>query len=305
MINVDTRLLENLDANELYLLMHLVKRIGKNDVCWPSNATLVKDTGWHIEKIQKIKKSLHNKKLINVERSRTIGKSNVYRITNALIRVYVNGKSVNGKPDNGNNGIDHTGKAVTDDGGKSINKVLINEALPTEGLTTFKEDERGQTLMVYYLIRALYPHLDDYKWCYPDNPRFHGLDSSTKGLLKKIHNAAADIEKAFENVNKETYLSISDLERPFKSYEPSNQLHAYVDYCRLTSRPRTTNPDNISQKLIETDWCHTLKSWADPRYYHNYDPLEDDDLLSHWLLECYYYSLPASMDRANPKRVVF
>jgi uncharacterized phage protein (TIGR02220 family) len=65
MINIDERLLPNVTADELWLLIHITKRLGADFTCFPSNATLLKDTGWKDERtLNKIKSALKAKGLI-------------------------------------------------------------------------------------------------------------------------------------------------------------------------------------------------------------------------------------------------
>lgn len=60
MINIDTRLLEQVtDANQLFLLMHIAKRVNAaTNQCFPSNATLQSDTGWSRTKVYEVRQQL-------------------------------------------------------------------------------------------------------------------------------------------------------------------------------------------------------------------------------------------------------
>jgi hypothetical protein len=90
-INIDTRLLAQVDGNELYLLCLIVNRLGKNSEAWPGNETLLTETGWHLEKLLKVKKRLEEKGILKVRRER--GRSNRYSLGTKLIKNYY-GKSV-------------------------------------------------------------------------------------------------------------------------------------------------------------------------------------------------------------------
>lgn len=46
MINIDDRLLDQLTEKQYWLLSHIVKRINKDGVCWPSLETIQRDTKW-------------------------------------------------------------------------------------------------------------------------------------------------------------------------------------------------------------------------------------------------------------------
>lgn len=97
MINIDTRLLDDVSIDQLGLLCHIIKRADNNLSCYPSNKTLCLDTGWNIKKLQKIKTELIDKGLLIV-RPR-IGKeekqgSNWYSIRTDLMGVYVPAKNL-------------------------------------------------------------------------------------------------------------------------------------------------------------------------------------------------------------------
>lgn len=115
MLNIDTRLLAQVDESELWLLMQLAKRINKENLCWPSNRTLCSETGWHIEKLQRIKKQLMEKNLLSVLiRKHPEGGqgANAYQVNSAYIGVFVsadkfefacteNGEAPSGKSEGG------------------------------------------------------------------------------------------------------------------------------------------------------------------------------------------------------------
>lgn len=93
MINIDTRLLEKVDQNELWLLMHLAKRLNKDRTCWPSNRMLLRELGWSIDKLQKYKKALSDKGFLSVMgRKHPEGGqgSNKYLVKSEFIGVFIN-----------------------------------------------------------------------------------------------------------------------------------------------------------------------------------------------------------------------
>ena len=134
MLNIDTRILRELDESEYWLLSHLAKRINLKSggkICWPSNKTLCKDCGWHIEKLQRVKGTLVTKGFIEVIPQ--INSSNVYKINTQKIGVYISLDEIEfsdceirgtGKSDMGG-----TGKSDMGGTGKSDNEVLTNEVL--------------------------------------------------------------------------------------------------------------------------------------------------------------------------------
>ena len=72
MINLDTRLLDQVkDANQLFLLMHISKRINvSTNQCFPSNATLQKDTGWSRTKVYEVRQQLIDLNIIKITERR-------------------------------------------------------------------------------------------------------------------------------------------------------------------------------------------------------------------------------------------
>jgi uncharacterized phage protein (TIGR02220 family) len=151
MVNIDTRLVDRLHASsvnekELWLLIHVVKRINVKRLCWPSNELLLEDTGWHIEKLQSVKKSLVKKGLLQIIRRGD--KSNVYKINTEFLGVFVrldedelqeckaSDFSIDGKSDT------HTTNGKTDrmTPGKTDKEVLTKEVLTNiQGTILFKD----------------------------------------------------------------------------------------------------------------------------------------------------------------------
>lgn len=98
MINIHDALLESLNEKELWLLIHLVKRINQDRVCWPSNKTILKDTKWKDERtLTAVKKGLIDKGIIiQSMRTRADGSqtSNEYTLMTELIGVYNSGAKI-------------------------------------------------------------------------------------------------------------------------------------------------------------------------------------------------------------------
>lgn len=96
MINIDERIFQKVDNNELVLLVHIAKRLGKKHYCFPSNNTLMRDTKWKIDKLRAIKNGLIEKGLLQVEAME--GRSNNYYVKTDLIGVYVGADKLSEPP---------------------------------------------------------------------------------------------------------------------------------------------------------------------------------------------------------------
>ena len=95
MINIHRDLLPELDHNEMWLLLHIVKRINKQSSCYPSVGLLQEETGFSRAKVFKVIKSLKEKRILSVRgRGNKNGSkaSNLYIITTALIGVFISAK---------------------------------------------------------------------------------------------------------------------------------------------------------------------------------------------------------------------
>lgn len=139
MLNIDTRLLELIDESEIWLLLHLAKRLGKQEESvFPSNATLLAETGWHIEKLQRVKKSLEQKNILKIKQRKIKGQkqqsSNVYIFKTDKISYFTNakGEEVEVSSPIGFSGGEGVGKSEGGDTGKSDREVLTTEVLTTE-----------------------------------------------------------------------------------------------------------------------------------------------------------------------------
>ncbi|MFC0183313.1 Helix-turn-helix domain-containing protein [Pseudarcicella hirudinis] len=95
MINIDDRLLDssNIDESELWLLLQIAKRINQRYSCFPSNGTLLSDTGFGKEKLGKVKAGLVRKGLIKVKQRKGDGNkfsTNSYTVTTQFLSIFVN-----------------------------------------------------------------------------------------------------------------------------------------------------------------------------------------------------------------------
>lgn len=101
MINIDNRIFQKVDESEFWLLCHIAKRLNNNRLCWPSNKLLCKDTGWSMDKLQRIKKRLIDKGILKViERMHPNGQgSNAYKMCTNLIGIYIPVDDIDPLPD--------------------------------------------------------------------------------------------------------------------------------------------------------------------------------------------------------------
>lgn len=74
MINLDSRLLDKLNGDELAVFCHILKRIGKNNESFPSKNLLRQETGFGRERITSAIKGLKDKKIISTEQKKKDGK---------------------------------------------------------------------------------------------------------------------------------------------------------------------------------------------------------------------------------------
>jgi len=97
MINIDTRLLSQINPDELYLVCYIVNYMNQNKMCFPSNAKLSKDSTFSQSKILRVKNSLVDKKIMTVTRRfRADGSqtSNLYKLQTEYIGVFVSAKNM-------------------------------------------------------------------------------------------------------------------------------------------------------------------------------------------------------------------
>jgi len=100
MINVDDRLLGEVNEKEFWLLVHIAKRLDKTRGAFPSNETLLNDTGWSDKTLRSVKKSCVEKGLLRIEKRMTEdGKqtSNNYRITTNRIGFFIGAADAQGR----------------------------------------------------------------------------------------------------------------------------------------------------------------------------------------------------------------
>lgn len=138
MINIDNRLLPQINPDELYLLCHIVNYMNQNKMCFPSNGKLIKDSGFSQSKILRVKNTLIDKKIMTVtQRFRPDGSqtSNLYELQTDYIGVYVSGKNMS----NLNTALskDEHGEMFTDEHG-TYSKVNTLEVLTNKSINNNK-----------------------------------------------------------------------------------------------------------------------------------------------------------------------
>lgn len=318
MINIDSRLLGEVDANELYLLCYIANRVGKNGDAWPGNDTLLKETGWHIEKLIRIKKGLEIRGILKVER-RT-GRANHYSINSKYITNFIDGKSVNGKSvvvgksditTTENPASVNTGKSDTDHYGKSDKEVLtIEDVNHTEEL-----DIKRKESFLFFAYRTVFKRLVEL-FNQPLEDQAQDIqfekdlkqieDPTIRAKLKKFWGAAAALYSAYDSLKRPLpgwrHWSGKD-RKPYALDDCIHQAESYVEYCRVTGTYMTTDPDKLPAKILDKDWCLAMKNYADERFPDQYDPMENFDACPQWLLEYFYCQQQVWVDKKNDNRI--
>jgi|GEM_PF-5474698 len=299
MINLHTHLLDDpklrLDENELFLLLHLVKRKNKEDFCFPSNNVLTRDTGWHIEKLLRVKKQLEQKGLIKVDRGNK-GRNNRYHFTSDHIGIYVNGKSdIVGKSDNGFSGVSTTENRYTDTG-KSVTEVLSTEVLSNKVLSNDKYLlKHSHSLIFMKVVDCFFDSLQEFRTYHLDTEEEkQAMNPTIRTQLDKIWRGAAEIFEAFKALNRRIP-EVRMIERPYSGNdhplsEAEDQIDAYLDYCDITKTHPVQKIESIPEKLISKDWCAWIQEWAIEEYKAGrFIPLlRDSDIRSYWLNFLFY-----------------
>jgi len=151
MINLDDRIFEQIkDESQMWLLLHIAKRINKDMSCFPTNYTLSKDCGWGMNKTQKIKRQLKKLGLIDVLKRTVKGKqrANIYKVTTDYIGVFVSLKKIHeaalnkGNLNKGNLNKGNLNKGNLNKGNLNKGNISINnkEVLTTLKVLTNKEE---------------------------------------------------------------------------------------------------------------------------------------------------------------------
>lgn len=329
MINIDSRIISTIDANELFLLVNLANRMNQDKTCFPSNKTICNDLKWSKEKLQQVKKRLVEKGILKIDfRHKDSGPgqtSNLYRILTPQVGNYTPGLEIGmgevGKsvsPPVGNPDTAPVGKSGMSQGGKPGNEVLTNEVLTNEELTIEelkKERENNSLLLSHYdilkeLILFIYPHLENVDYnIFEEND--HIKDPNTQNLLKKIRRVAENLHSAFNELKQpipawrnwqSTYNGI-EAGKPNARQDAIDQLQSYAEFCRVTKTYMTTDPEKLTEKILMADWCVKLKEYADERFPGQYDPMADFDGSPDWIMWYFYEQQMFYVDKRNHNRM--
>ena len=142
MINIDDRILSEVDECQLFLLCAIAKHIGADMKAWPSNKRLCEITKWSLNKLQKVKQSLIKSGLISVEcrYNNTSQSSNFYRVKSKYISVLVGLEQMQAVPQNESNPLPQNmvpplpKNRVPPLPQNRVTEVLTNEVLTNEQL---------------------------------------------------------------------------------------------------------------------------------------------------------------------------
>jgi hypothetical protein len=323
MINIDSRLLVELDANEYFLLSFLTSKMNAENISWYGNKTICKELKWSMVRLQSTKKRLVEKKLLEVtprfNDKNPAQTSNVYRILTPLTSNYIptlkldtGGTSKLGMGDNSKLDTPATSNLVTAPTSKLGNEVLTNEALDTEELTIEELNREkkwrffDQALIYKSFIDCLFPsmkdHADDFHYRFYDFSEEMETEiteianPTVRNLLEKIWGAAGKLFSAFQQINRprpefQDFKITRETRKPNARDECDYQIKAYADFCRISGRYLCTDPDKLPEKLIQTDWVVALHDLVkDDIKKEKYDPAtEEEELFSQWLIEMYYW----------------
>lgn len=299
MLNIDSRLLTKVNADELYLLAMITDRVNAEGKAWPGNNLLLQNTNWGIEKLQKVKKSLYEKGIIkvNIRKSGKRQTSNSYQLQTNLISKY----SGSGKTDIGfSGGVGKSGippmpeNQISPGSGKSGREIYrsINheEVLGKEEVLGNRE---SMPIEIFEIFR---------------NSFFSSVPGHTSGtavennLRKKIFEAAGQVYEFYKKNTPSVFPEWvgGGNGNPYQAYV--HQVEAHSDYLRLTNSKPAIVPTTIAQTIISRDWTNLLYDFVNNNAY---DPIEDNNLLSSWVMEIFYDVTIAYIDKRNPDRIIF
>jgi hypothetical protein len=104
MININDKILDQLDEQELFLVLHIARHIGKSGVAWPGVKRLMMLTKWTKPTVLKVRGRLYDKAIVKpTKRVDETGrdKSTVYRLCTPHIGIYMGSDTI---ADNGGKG---------------------------------------------------------------------------------------------------------------------------------------------------------------------------------------------------------
>lgn len=284
--------------------------------------TLAADCRWSSDKVNRVKTSLIKKGLIDSKprfKPNSPGQtSNLYTILTTGVQNYTPTANLQGGGVQECTGGDS--KPAGAPGGKSegeppapvSDEVLVTEVLTNEELTNEELERRKskkaffKSLVYKHLIDCLYPQYEKYADYYLGFNDFSDElerriddveDETVKAFLEKLWGAAENLLQAFEEIKRprpefRDFEVFREDKKPKALDEAEYQIKAYIDYCRLSGRYLTTDPEKLPSKLIECDWVFKLHELVKPQIMNwNYDPIYDHELQSNWLIDLYYWEL--------------
>ena len=129
MLNIDTRLLNLLNGDEIAVFLHILKRVGKNNKSFPSRYTLQKETAYGRRRISDAIKGLTDKKIIEIKQQNQKGNfgKTIYKIKTDLAGVYISAKNEEIEEKSSDNGTSDrdTGNRTT------VNRTTVNRTTET------------------------------------------------------------------------------------------------------------------------------------------------------------------------------
>jgi hypothetical protein len=236
MLNIDTRLLSQINPDELYLVCHIVNYMNQNKMCFPSNAKLSKDSTFSQSKILRVKNSLVDKKIMTVTRRfRADGSqtSNLYKLQTEYIGVFVSAKNMSDLDTTPF--TDEEGEVFTHEEGTpsamNTQEVLANRSI--NNIKVLKECENSFT---------------------PPQPKI-----KNSFARQSIHDSISH-EQGFKEKEKSTR------EKEKESQEPTETYSAFIAYCQAYENcAKVTLPKNKQGNYImsakDGSNCKKLISW--------------------------------------------
>lgn len=272
MINIDDRLLPKVNESEMWLILNLAKRFGESFTAFPSNKTLLEDTGWHIEKLQRVKKSLAEKRILKIKVRKNA--SNLYTINTEYLGVYINGKGKiieafegSGKTDipPGKTDIPYIGKTDRATPGKTDNEVLTNEVLTNEPKST-----ASQLLKIIYDLRIEFTPDPDAKKRLRIPAETDRRVSLIRRAQKEFHQAFGKDKPFIEGVRFVLrYKAVEWSKDPmmWKYFDPETLFNSenFIKYCEAAKRDNGRPPVKPVKNMSAID---TPSVASNPESYH-------------------------------------